>query len=171
LIYANVAPRFEKAAAPHQSNQVLALTTASFTVQVGPKVCGPLGSYSQWSRVVRSPLIWLGREDPVKSMEQAREEDPARRAVNNLITIWREHLTLNLGYTAADIAARATERLPPELYELLLQQAGTSRGDIDARRVGMWLASIRGRIHNGHYIDRKQDKKYGNRYMLLETKD
>jgi hypothetical protein len=35
LIYANVAPRFEKAAAPHQSNQVLALTTASFTVQVG----------------------------------------------------------------------------------------------------------------------------------------
>jgi CBS domain-containing protein len=30
-----VAPRFEKPAAPHQSNQVLALTTASFTVQVG----------------------------------------------------------------------------------------------------------------------------------------
>ena len=27
-IYANVAPRFEKAAALHQSNQVLALTTA-----------------------------------------------------------------------------------------------------------------------------------------------
>jgi putative DNA primase/helicase len=149
-----------------------AITVARAYIAAGnPKVCGPLGSYSQWSRVVRSPLIWLGREDPVKSMEQAREEDPARRAVNNLITIWREHLTLNLGYTAADIAARATERLPPELYELLLQQAGTSRGDIDARRVGMWLASIRGRIHNGHYIDRKQDKKYGNRYMLLETKD
>jgi hypothetical protein len=33
-----VAPRFEKAAAPHQSNQVLALTTASFTVQVGLKI-------------------------------------------------------------------------------------------------------------------------------------
>jgi hypothetical protein len=35
LIYANVAPRFEKAAAPHQSNQVLALTTASLLFKLG----------------------------------------------------------------------------------------------------------------------------------------
>jgi hypothetical protein len=34
-IYANVAPRFEKAAALHQSNQVLAPHNSNFTVQVG----------------------------------------------------------------------------------------------------------------------------------------
>jgi putative DNA primase/helicase len=147
-----------------------AITIARAYIAAGnPKVCGPLGSYSQWSRVVRSPLIWLGREDPVKSMEQAREEDPIRRAVNTLITIWREHLTLDLGYTAADIAARATERLPPELHELLMQQAGTARGDIDPRKVGTWLTSIHGRIHKGHHIERMQDQKRGNHYALRKS--
>jgi hypothetical protein len=34
-IYANVAPRFEKAAALHQSNQVLALTTAILLFKSG----------------------------------------------------------------------------------------------------------------------------------------
>ena len=34
-IYANVAPRFEKAAALHQSNQVLALTTAILLFKLG----------------------------------------------------------------------------------------------------------------------------------------
>jgi hypothetical protein len=104
----------------------------------------------------------------VKSMEKVREEDPARRAVNNLISIWREHLMLGVGYTAADITDRATKRLPPELHELLLQQAGTLRGDIDARRVGIWLASIRGRIHDGYFIERVQGTKHGNRYALME---
>ena len=29
-----------------------------------PKVCNPLGSYGEWSDAVRSPLVWLGCEDP-----------------------------------------------------------------------------------------------------------
>jgi putative DNA primase/helicase len=144
-----------------------AITVArAYIAAGGPKVCDTLGSYGGWTRIARSPLVWLGKDDPVKSMEKIREEDPARRAVNNLISIWREHLTLGVGYTAADIAGRAAERLPPELYELLLQQAGTPRGDIDARRVGMWLASICGRIHDGCHIERVQGTKHGNRYAL-----
>ena len=103
-----------------------------------PDVCGPLGSYEQWTDVVRAPLIWLGREDPVKSMDKAREEDPTRRAVNTLIDIWRAQLMFDVGYTAALLVQRATDRtqdgLPTtELYELLLQQAGTPRGDIDTK--------------------------------------
>jgi putative DNA primase/helicase len=146
-----------------------AITVARAYIAAGsPKVCDTLGSYGGWTRIARSPLVWLGKDDPVKSMERTREEDPARRAVNNMISIWREHLTLGVGYTAAEIAHRAAERLPPELHELLLQQAGTPRGDIDARRVGIWLASIRGRIHDGYCIERVQGTKHGNRYALLK---
>lgn len=121
--------------------------------------------------MVRSPLVWLGKADPVQSMDRAREEDPARVAVNTLIDIWRTHLQPNISYTAADLTGRANERLPPELQELLLQQAGTPRGDIDPRRVSFWLASIRGRIHGGYRIERvKEATRVGNQYALVRVR-
>jgi hypothetical protein len=39
-----------------------------------PQVCDAIGSYAEWSRMVRSPLIWLGQPDPVESMTSARAE-------------------------------------------------------------------------------------------------
>ncbi len=89
------------------------LTIARGYIAAGaPKVCDPLGSYGGWSKMVRSPLVWLGKADPVRSMDRAREEDPARIAVNTLIDIWRMHLQPNVSYTAADLTARANERMP-----------------------------------------------------------
>jgi len=132
--------------------------------------------------MVRSPLVWLGEEDPVKSMDEAREEDPIRRAEHSLIKIWRDQLGgLKANYTAAELVKKATEQKTielaenvyetdwahPQLRELLLQQAGTPRGDVEARKVGNWLMSIRGRIHEGHCIERvKESKSWGNTYAL-----
>jgi putative DNA primase/helicase len=157
--------------------------TRAYITAGSPKVCGQLGSYNEWARVVRSPLIWLGREDPVKSMDEARKEDPARRALNALIAIWETRLPPNVGYTAAELIEKASEQRGvessdhfyehdwtyPQLRELLLQQGGTPRGDIDTRRIGNWLASIRGRIHDGHCIERvKESAGHGNRYALMK---
>ena len=51
-----------------------ALTVARAYITAGsPVVCRPLGSYGEWSATVRSPLVWLGKEDPVKSMDMTRE--------------------------------------------------------------------------------------------------
>jgi putative DNA primase/helicase len=153
-----------------------AITIARAYIAAGkPSVCGPLGSYEQWSDIVRAPLIWLKREDPVKSMDKAREEDPVRQAVNNLINVWRAQLMHGPGYTAAMLIERATDRtqdrLPTtDLYELLLQQAGTPRGDINTKTLSHWLKSILGRIHDGYTIKRvKEDDKHGNRYALVKT--
>jgi hypothetical protein len=141
-----------------------------------PNVCSPLGSYRGWSHFVRSPLVWLGQEDPVKSMEEMRQEDPERRALHALIDLWHNHLGLNAPYTAnqlifnANLLADPDEQgePQPELRDLLLQQASGTRGNIDAKTLGNWLASIRGRIHDGHYIERvKEDRAHGNRYALL----
>ena len=49
-----------------------------------------------------------------------------------------------------------------------MQQAGTPRGDIDARKVGNWLMSIRGRVHDGHCIERMKESAHGNTYALLK---
>jgi Bifunctional DNA primase/polymerase, N-terminal len=34
-----------------------------------PSVCGPFGSYAEWSTMVRAPLIWLGEPDPIDSVD------------------------------------------------------------------------------------------------------
>jgi putative DNA primase/helicase len=41
-----------------------------------PPVCGPFGSYSEWSTMVRSPLVWLGEPDPIASIDATQAEDP-----------------------------------------------------------------------------------------------
>ena len=160
-----------------------AITIARAYIAAGsPRACGPLGSYGEWSNSVRSPLIWLGQEDPVKSMDEAREEDPVRRAEHDLIAIWRTRLGLNTGYTAAGLIRKAEEQTRreidshvyesdwtyPQLRELLVQQAGTPRGDIDARKVGNWLMSIRGRVHDGYCVERTKESAHGNTYALLK---
>jgi putative DNA primase/helicase len=35
-----------------------------------------LGSYAEWSDLVRGALIWLGQDDPVETMRDAGDEDP-----------------------------------------------------------------------------------------------
>ena len=40
-----------------------------------PDPVPPLASFEEWSHTVRSALVWLGKEDPVSTMETAREED------------------------------------------------------------------------------------------------
>jgi putative DNA primase/helicase len=147
-----------------------------------PKVCNPLGSYGEWSDAVRSPLVWLGCEDPVQSMDRAHEEDPVRRAINTLITLWRKCLKLDVGYTAAELIKKASEQIRrqsadqvyefdytyPQLRELLVQQAGTPRGEVEPRRLGNWLMSIRGRIHDDHCIELvKENDAHGNKYALV----
>jgi putative DNA primase/helicase len=147
-----------------------------------PKVCNPLGSYGEWSDAVRSPLVWLGCEDPVQSMDRAHEEDPVRRAINTLITLWRKCLKLDVGYTAAELIKKASEQIQrqsadqvyefdytyPQLRELLVQQAGTPRGEVEPRRLGNWLMSIRGRIHDDHCIELvKENDAHGNKYALV----
>ena len=132
-----------------------AITVARAYIAAGKRVeCPALGSYGQWSQVVREPLIWLGKADPVKSMDAAREADPVRNAVRDLIAIWKEKLTVGVGYTAVELNESAYEThsgefIRPELRDVLLLQAGNARGDIDTRKLGNWLVAVKGQIHHG----------------------
>jgi hypothetical protein len=50
----------------------------------------PLGSYDQWCRWVRDPLVALGCCDPVARVSEAKLRDPTRRAIVTLFEIWWE---------------------------------------------------------------------------------
>jgi hypothetical protein len=159
-----------------------AITIARAYIAAGsPRVCGPFGSYEPWSRMIRSPLIWLGEADPVKCMEETRQEDTARRAERELIALWRDNLGTAVSYTAAALIKTASEQrcidhTPndtkfdwryPRLRELLALQCGNLRGEIEAKKVGNWLTRMRGRVHDGHCIMRvKESASWGHTYAL-----
>ena len=41
----------------------------------------PLGSFEDWSRRIRNPLIWLNRADPCETMLKVKDNDPSRLAL------------------------------------------------------------------------------------------
>ena len=47
-----------------------------------------LGSFEQWCRWVRDPLLALGCQDPVERVSEAKERDGRRQAVADLFAIW-----------------------------------------------------------------------------------
>jgi putative DNA primase/helicase len=139
----------------------------AYKVAGKPVPCSPIGSYGGWSRFVREPLIWLGLEDPVKSMEQARREDPNRNAAQRLVAQWKEHLGTERAYKVSDIIQLVTETkqvksgslvtdyvpVRPEFLALLLERVGGARSNtLDSHKLGRWLRTVRGQVHSGYRI-------------------
>jgi putative DNA primase/helicase len=55
----------------------------------------PMGdSHKTWSKLVREPLVWLGQEDPIKSQELTRQDDPVATRLGALIDAW--HLAFGM---------------------------------------------------------------------------
>ena len=50
----------------------------------------PLGSFEQWCRWVRDPLLALGCQDPVARVGEAKERDRKRQDIADLFAIWWE---------------------------------------------------------------------------------
>jgi hypothetical protein len=47
-----------------------------------------IGSFEEWSDLIRSALVWLGEDDPAVSMTLSRKNDARRRAVQRLALLW-----------------------------------------------------------------------------------
>jgi hypothetical protein len=50
----------------------------------------PLGSFAQWCRWVRDPLVALGCRDPVERVREIKERDERRQIIVDLFAIWQE---------------------------------------------------------------------------------
>jgi putative DNA primase/helicase len=124
----------------------------------------PLGSFEDWSGLVRNALIWLGEPDPCATMDRARADDPRRAELSNVIHQWTAVIGENR-LSTAEVIDIATKRqsggvdlngaprpfLNPAFRESLLIVAGDG-GNINSRRLGKWLSSIKDRIVDGRRI-------------------
>lgn len=128
----------------------------------------PLASYGDYTATVRGALVWLGRADPVASMERARADDPELEELRDVMTEWADRFGRHTEVTAKAVAKEAERRgaddetgclLPefanPGLRDALLVVAA-GRGGIDTARLGRWLRARKGHIvairHHGSII-------------------
>ena len=138
------------------------LTLARAYIAAGkPERLPPLPSYEGWSDLVRSPLVWLGYDDPVDTMDDIRGADPIRQARADVFRAWRDELNPAEGYLAGDIADRAAARydydgslISPKLHTALLAVAEKrGRGsEIDPARLSIWLKKNENTIVDKHKL-------------------
>jgi putative DNA primase/helicase len=132
----------------------------------------PLASFEEWSRVVRSPLVWLGKEDPVSTMEIAREEDGDLQTLRSVVAAWKEAAGFNNPMSTGRLKAFAEEceitaegdyhqrhckiLLRPDFHQAILDIASRS-GEIDAKRLGCYLSRHQHRVVDGVKIMAEED--------------
>ena len=136
-----------------------------------PKVQPQLASFSDWSRLVRSALVWLGTADPADSMEAAREDDPELEELREVVALWKDSLGVADSFTVKELADKADERQKtqhgeptdfafPSWRDCLLRLSG-ERGIVNTRRAGQWLMKRESRIVAGHRIKRAVGQAQG----------
>jgi len=106
-----------------------------------PPVCGPFGSYPEWSTMVRRPLVWLGEPDPVASMDASRAEDPELSDIRELFSLWLIYeIDLDTPYTTIRFIEEACRPPagfnPPAFKQFLVRVAGDKDGNVSAKRLG-----------------------------------
>jgi putative DNA primase/helicase len=143
---------------------VAALTCLqAFHVAGRPEMQAPLGSFADWSLMVRNALLWLGEADPAGTMEKARAADAKLRALAAVMDQWGSiPVLMERRKTAAEIIHVASEEEPfggaglrfryGDLRDALLVIAAEGSTGISTRRLGKWLMANQGRICGGRRI-------------------
>ena len=110
----------------------------------------PFGGFEEWDTWCRRPLIWLGQPDPLLSSEEVRVEDPDVAMQRALFSAWDE-LFRDDKVRADQISNVALAPGNSHLHEALSAVCGEK---ITARRIGNWLRRHRGRMVDGHKVER-----------------
>jgi hypothetical protein len=93
----------------------------------------PMGSYSQWARWCRDPLLALGCADPALCIHEAAAHDPQRDITTELLSKWHEKhgsaqvASSELHLAVHDVLARVT-RSRQDVANYLAQMDGTRCG-------------------------------------------
>ncbi len=126
-----------------------------------------LPSFEGWSDTVRSPLMWMGRPDPLETMETARKDDPDLQATEAIFAALKEAVGIgeDKALSAAQIiqltnasssSEKGFQKSYPALREALLMVPG-QRDLVDARELGKWLGRHKGRIAKGLRLEGQAD--------------
>jgi putative DNA primase/helicase len=119
----------------------------------------PLGSFEEWSTLIRQALIWAGEADPCAGRQDIEaESDPQYEALNSLLTAWygrygNEPKTVK--QVKEDLDAHTVREdgrwfVSPEWRDLHSALSTLDRhGEINVQAIGKALRSWKGRMIGG----------------------
>jgi hypothetical protein len=98
-------------ASAHRAELVAAGLTIlrAFILAGRPEKSKLLGSYGEWSKLIRSALVWLGEPDPCDTMEKVRDNDPVLAKNLALLHEIDSHFNKRK-FLVADLISLANER-------------------------------------------------------------
>jgi putative DNA primase/helicase len=136
-----------------------ALTVVRGYIEAGfPNKCESLASFEDWSDFVRSSLVWLGRADPLTTMESSREADPEIRIAHQIVSAWVKTIGQENPKFISEIIATGAPSFDPDhgLEEAL---SNLSRGGaVSAQSFGYWLRRNRNRVIGDYKICGEEDR-------------
>lgn len=140
----------------HRRELVTALLTLAQWGRRQAVNAAPLGSFEEWSRRVRNPIIAYCGADPAACLDQLAEADPERETASCLLAAWSRAFG-NRPITAAEAIRRATEDHggDADLRDALDAVAG-GPGGIAPKRLARALQRLRDRLLRGLVLRRGQ---------------
>jgi hypothetical protein len=130
-----------------------------------------IGSFGQWGGMVRQPLLWLGLPDPGASLMRGMGDDPNRELLNRLIVSWDEGLG-GEPVTVRGVIKWASLRpnAPAEGSVLsVLQEVAEERGEINVRKVGLWLSENARRVSCGLRLEQGERGRHGHLWRVVRV--
>jgi hypothetical protein len=140
---------------------VRAYIVAGRPVQIGLKA---LGSYGEWSRLVRAPLLWLGLTDPAEALFEGVASDPDREVLGRLLKAWDKAFG-DKPTAVREVVAKAALFGNDELKDVLQEIAGEKDGT-NHRRLGRWISKREGRVVGGLKLDRARAENGSERWKV-----
>ena len=127
----------------------------------------PMGSYTAWSDLVRSAVVWVGMADPCATIGEIRACDPRADALAGLLATWPA--APDAPVTVAELLAAATPGTP---WRAALCEWCPPRGaDLlpVSRALGNRLRGVRRRVVGAQYIDAGPHGRGGVSWLLRAT--
>jgi putative DNA primase/helicase len=119
-----------------------------------PAVKAPRSRFTQWDRMVRYPMLWLGCADPLDTQAELRASDPVREALLAILAAWSEEFDKPASVADAVKAATSTGQAErAQLFDALANVAGERNGTLNTRKLGRYLVRNLRRIENGRRFE------------------
>ena len=115
------------------------------------------GRFEAWQEWCRFPLLWLGLADPCDTRGGMEARDPVRELLVPLLQAW--HALLGEVETTVAQAIKASDpdgfpsmgksEAKARLRDALVEVSAEPKGELNARRIGAFIAKHEGRIEGG----------------------
>lgn len=112
-----------------------------------------LASFGEWSDLIRSALVWLGRADPLDTMKKVRDADGRLASFQSLVALWWAE-TVGQKKTAAEIVEMGMAK--PD-FQVAMRAFCNPRGNMDGHALGNRLRTVEGRIVDGLKLRSERD--------------